>query len=83
MSLKDEKPHSPVDEKASIEDEKPAELPTLAGGLPLSEKLVLDGRLDVGDVYENVRAIDLGEDGKERPIGMCTHSLVLAMRNGI
>lgn len=23
----------------------------------------------VGDVYEDVRAIDLGENGKERPIG--------------
>ncbi|KAL0057794.1 hypothetical protein AAF712_015552 [Marasmius tenuissimus] len=68
MSLKDDKPQTPVDEKASIEDEKPVELPTLTSGLPLSEKLVLDGRLDVGDVYENVRAIDLGEDGKERPI---------------
>lgn len=24
---------------------------------------------EVGDVFEDVRAIDLGEDGKERPIG--------------
>ena len=24
---------------------------------------------DVGDVFDNVRAIDLGADGKERPIG--------------
>lgn len=24
---------------------------------------------DVGAVYEDVRAIDLGEDGKEKPIG--------------
>lgn len=23
----------------------------------------------VGDVYEDIRVIDLGEDGKERPIG--------------
>jgi hypothetical protein len=23
----------------------------------------------VGDVYDDVRAIDMGEDGKERPIG--------------
>lgn len=23
-----------------------------------------------GDVYDDIRAIDLGEDGKERPIGM-------------
>ena len=26
---------------------------------------------DVGEVYDNVRAIDLGADGKERPIGKC------------
>ena len=25
--------------------------------------------VDVGDVFEDVRAIDMGPDGKERPIG--------------
>lgn len=29
---------------------------------------------NVGDVYDNVRAIDLGADGKERPIGEELHS---------
>ena len=26
---------------------------------------------DVGDVYEDIRAIDLDENGKEKPIGVC------------
>ncbi|KAG7087781.1 hypothetical protein E1B28_013722 [Marasmius oreades] len=54
----------------SISDEKvdsKEEIP-IGATLPLSEKLVLDGSSDIGDVYEDVRAIDLGEDGKERPI---------------
>jgi hypothetical protein len=31
-----------------------------------SEKIPI---VDIGDVYEDVRAIDLDADGKERPIG--------------
>ena len=27
--------------------------------------------MDVGDVYEDVRTIDLDENGKEKPIGAC------------
>ena len=30
-----------------------------------------------GDVYDDIRAIDIGEDGKERPIGMSYLSFVL------
>lgn len=36
-----------------------------------------DGSVEIagsiqGDVYDDIRAIDMGEDGKERPIGMDT-----------
>jgi hypothetical protein len=30
----------------------------------------------LGDVYDDIRAIDLGEDGKERPIGTWHFGLV-------
>ncbi|KAF9262064.1 OPT oligopeptide transporter [Marasmius fiardii PR-910] len=55
-------PTGSIDEKSSMKEDIPIET-----SFPLSEKVVLDG-LDVGDVYEKVRAIDLGADGKERPI---------------
>jgi hypothetical protein len=47
------------DEKGSPVDEK--------HGLDLKEQVTVQ---EVGDVSEDVRAIDLGADGKERPIGM-------------
>lgn len=53
---------SVVDEKTSYHDEK--------GSPKVDEK---HGDLDhTGDVFEEVREIDLGVDGKERPIGMST-----------
>lgn len=29
-----------------------------------------------GDVYDDIRAIDLGEDGKERPIGKIIFTII-------
>lgn len=63
-----------IDEKSSMKEDVKEEIP-FETALPLSEKLVLDG-MDVGDVYEKVRAIDLGSDGKERPIGVSSRCFV-------
>jgi hypothetical protein len=49
--------YSSVDEKGSPTDEKK---------LDIKEEVLVH---EVGDVSEDVRAIDLGADGKERPIG--------------
>jgi hypothetical protein len=60
----DERTHpTPVlDEKVSL-DEKSKEK------AELDQTSSLDiAAVDVGDVYENVRAIDLDDNGKERPI---------------
>ena len=56
------------DEKKSNSDIKVASYDNEKGphgieDIPLSE---------IGDVYEAPRLIDLGADGKERPIGPCT-----------
>jgi len=42
-----------------------------------SEKIPVD-IADIGDVYEDVRAIDLGADCKERPIGTFRSTLTIA-----
>lgn len=65
---------SVIDEKHSINDEK--------GSPRLEDKHApLD---DAGDVFEEVREIDLGDDGKERPIGtsvsICSPRLLLTCR---
>ena len=50
-------------------------LPKHADSLPSDEKLdEKHGAIEVavpieGDVYDDIRAIDLGDDGQERPIG--------------
>jgi hypothetical protein len=57
-----ELPYEPASEK-SFSDEKAS----------IKEQLAPE----VEDVYEDVRAIDMGADGKERPIGV--HSCYLAL----
>ncbi|KAJ3717209.1 OPT oligopeptide transporter [Lentinula guzmanii] len=57
------------DEKTSIKDTAILAVEPYAG---IDEKIHLsdvDGESFVGDVYEDARVIDLGDDGKERPIG--------------
>jgi hypothetical protein len=52
--------HEPeIDDKGSIVDEK----------LAIADVGQVALESDVGDVFESPRAIDLGVDGKERPIG--------------
>ena len=69
--LVSEKPRtsdSIVDEKASLKDHDLEPLDAGGNLIDLKAAALAD---DVGDVYDNLRAIDLGADGKERPIGMC------------
>lgn len=61
-----------------------AEIDTAPSRVPVNEKDTSfsdekagskEGSVDIalgleGDVYDDVRAIDMGEDGKERPIGL-------------
>lgn len=56
-----------IDEKLSISDN---EIELAPGSAPLVDlhAAALSDKW-VGDVYDNDRAIDLGMDGKERPIG--------------
>ncbi|KAJ3513900.1 hypothetical protein NLJ89_g2700 [Agrocybe chaxingu] len=60
-SLPSQPAHSRTD---SFGDEKGLEKEK-AGSVEIAHSI----HEDVGDVYDDVRAIDLGEDGKERPIG--------------
>lgn len=55
------------DEKASYNDEK------------LEVVRDTDSTSFIGDVYEDVRPIDMGDDGKERPIGMFGTSFALTV----
>lgn len=54
-----------ADSVDSIIDEKLAE----HGSDPLVDMKAAALSDNIGDVYDNIRAIDLGADGKERPIG--------------
>lgn len=62
--MAEEKKTSSVD---SIIDEKSLESP--AHDAPLVDLKAAALNDQVGDVYDDVRAIDMGADGKERPIG--------------
>ena len=55
-----------VDEKLAIDD---SELEVAHGDKPLVDLKAAALSDNIGDLYDNVRAIDLGADGKERPIG--------------
>ncbi|KAI3614519.1 oligopeptide transporter [Moniliophthora roreri] len=57
-------PRSPGADSFDDEKEKISDL----GDIPVAEKVKLNPNWDIGDVYEDVRPIDLGSDGKERPI---------------
>ena len=68
LSEKDKKDGSTdsiIDEKLPFDEKESGELQP-EGLVDLKAVALSD---DVGDVYDNVRAIDLGADGKERPIG--------------
>ncbi len=54
-----------IDEKLPLDENESGELHP-DGLVDLKAAALSD---DVGDVYDNVRAIDLGADGRERPIG--------------
>ena len=56
-------------------DTAPSRAPIDEKGTSFSDEKVgsKEGSVDIaleGDVYDDVRAIDMGEDGKERPIGL-------------
>ena len=57
---------SVVNEKLAASD---SELEVANGGKPLVDLKAAALSDNIGDTYDNVRAIDLGADGKERPIG--------------
>lgn len=65
----DEKKHVRDDSVESIDEKLHGELEHVAGADPLVDLKVAALSDNIGDVYDNVRAIDLGADGKERPIG--------------
>lgn len=52
----------------SVIDEKSLEAPPLHD-VPLVDLKTAALTEHVGEVFDDVRAIDLGQDGKERPIG--------------
>ena len=55
-----------VDEKLAISDH---EVELTAGNAPIVDLRAAALSDRVGDVFDDVRAVDLGADGKERPIG--------------
>jgi hypothetical protein len=55
-----------TDEKLVVDDH---ELEHVSGNGPLVDLRAAALSDNVGGVYDNVRAIDMGADGKERPIG--------------
>ncbi|KAI3613649.1 peptide transporter mtd1 [Moniliophthora roreri] len=63
--MADKVPHSPGSD--SFNDEEKDKASNILADMPIAEKVKLDPTLVIGDVYEDVRAIDMGEDGKERP----------------
>ena len=65
--MAEEKKSSSID---SIIDEKSLEAPPLHD-VPLVDLKAAALHDHVGEVFDDVRAIDLGQDGKERPIGEC------------
>ena len=56
---------SVIDEKLSVDDN----IELAPGHAPLVDLRTAALSDKIGDVYDDVRAIDLGADGKERPIG--------------
>jgi hypothetical protein len=63
---KDPSAESITDEKLVVDDH---ELEYASGNGPLVDLRTAALSDNVGDVYDNVRVIDMGADGKERPIG--------------
>jgi hypothetical protein len=61
---KEKEPQTPT---GSLDEEKQSLKDVKIGILPVNGEEVAS--FNPGDVYENVRPIDLGEDGKERAIG--------------
>lgn len=67
---------SAIDEKLHLHDEELESSPEHPELVSLKAAALSD---NVGDVYDNLRAIDLGADGKERPIGMLSSCLFTAI----
>ena len=72
-----------VDEKkgGSVDfasEKVPFDGPILESSAPLVDLQKAALSDNVGDVFDDARAIDLGKDGKERPIGMCNYTIYLS-----